>query len=168
MKASDIFAAIRAKYPQNALVPEVVINNFDAKEALAADEKPIYQRRIDALMFQSLERTAIEIKVSRADFKREHSGKWLPWARVCHKFIYAVPEGLVTQGEAVEFSGMYSAGVWFVGEDGRITVGRKAAINKHPEPLPQHVIQALAYRATPAMAGDQHQQTSIDDLGALA
>ena len=39
-------------------------------------------------------RTAIEIKVDRADAKRETWAKIRPWKRVTHRFLYAVPEPL--------------------------------------------------------------------------
>lgn len=152
MSANDILAAIRRKYPTNAIVPELTIRAFDAWEATEAGAKPVFERRIDALMFESLERTAIEIKVSRADFKREHSGKWGPWARVSHRFVYAVPEGLVTPAEVWSLARMSTAGLWYVKDSGQITVAKRCTINKHPEPLPNHVIQTLAYRATPERA----------------
>lgn len=164
MKASDIFDAIRRKYAQNALVPEVTISDFDWLENLDVHAKPT--RRIDALMFDSFERTAIEIKVSRTDFKREHSGKYMPWVRVTHRFIYAVPEGLIEPSEVWDLGGNYQAGLWYVHEDGTLTVARKAKSNKHPEPLPQQVVQALAYRATPKLAPAPEQQAI--DLGSIA
>ena len=68
-----------------------------------------------------------------------------------HRFIYAVPAGL---GEFHDFRGdtvlsgpHMDAGLWWVHEDGKIEVKRKAKINKYPDFLPQDVVQRLAYRA---------------------
>lgn len=141
--SAEILAAIRKKYPRTAVVPELTIDVPEYYEA-RADLKP--SRRIDALMFDSLQRTAIEIKISAADWKRESFAKYGPWARVCHRFIYVVPAGLVQPSNLIT-GGAYGAGIWWVHPDGRIEVKRKARINNHPEPLPNMVIQRLAYRA---------------------
>lgn len=53
-------------------------------------------------------------------------------------------------------TGNYWAGVWGVHEDGRVEVLRRAKIHKHPEPLPQQVVQAMAYRI------HAHHRTPID------
>lgn len=149
MSSIDILAAIKAKYPRAAVVPELTIdvpewhdtrNNGGDNTAM----KPF--RRIDALMVESLQRTAIEIKISAADWKRESVAKYGPWSRVCHRFVYAVPAGLEPP-ESLISTGAYNAGLWWVHEDGRIEVRRKARLNNHPEPLPNMVIQRLAYRA---------------------
>lgn len=156
MKAQDIFRAIRDKHRTCALVPEVVISDDEALDAYYSSfydldqefgkNQPFY-RRIDALMFDSLQRTAIEIKVSTADWKRDTPDKRRAWERVTHRFIYAVPHGM----EPPEGLQLVGCGIWWVSESGKITVHRKARVKKHPEPLPQQVVQALAYRATPKL-----------------
>lgn len=143
MSASRILDALRAHHRGAALVPEVVIHD---DYPVWADQGPSdgtlqYSRRIDALMFETLQRTAIEIKVSVADAKRDTYRKVQPWRRVVHRFVYAVPAGLL------EHPPVYGCGLWWVHPDGRVEVRRKVTINHSPEPLPQHVIQALAYRA---------------------
>lgn len=151
MDADFILAAIRAKYPRAALVPELTIEDEDLPDtgeetdyayapAAPAPAQHKFSRRIDALMFESLVRTAIEVKVTRADFKRDTYWKRRAWRKVTHRFIYAVPHDLGVVAP-------YGCGLWLVGEDGRIEVGNKAVPNKTPEPLPQTVIQRLAYRA---------------------
>ena len=59
-------------------------------------------RSIDVMLMRNTggrERYAIEIKVSRADFFRETPAKRLPWELLTHRFIYAVPRGLVQVSE---------------------------------------------------------------------
>ncbi|SKL83003.1 hypothetical protein [Mycobacteroides abscessus] len=148
MNAADVLTALRKHHSGAALVPEVVIHDDHPTWAELHDgHGQPYTRRIDALMFDSLERTAIEIKVSKADAARETWAKVQPWRRVCHRFVYAVPAGLI------EHPPVYGCGLWWIHEPtamyphGRVEVRRKVSINKTPEPLPQHVVQALAYRA---------------------
>lgn len=130
MKASDVLAAIHRQHPGAAIVHEVLLD----------DPGWGNPRRIDALMFKSLDRTAIEVKVTKADYLRDVHEKRYPWQRVTHRFVYAVPAGLIDTAP-------YKCGLWWVHEDGRVEIVQKAAVNRNPEPLPQHVIQALAYRA---------------------
>lgn len=157
MDAKFILNAIRHKYPSTAIVPEITITDPYVKNQVPGER--VYGRRIDALMFSSLQRTAIEIKTSKQDMARENWNKWDPWRRVTHRFIYAVPAGL---GDFHDFRGDHvlsgphmDAGLWWVHEDGSIEVRRKAKINKYPEHLPQDVIQRLAYRA----AGNSFEST---------
>lgn len=156
MDAHFILDSLKRHWPKAAIVPELTIR--DELHLAYGDSVAhhAWTRRIDALMIQSLERTAIEIKVTRADFSREHHQKWAPWVRVCHRFIYAVPAGLIEPREVWEIGGEYSAGLVYVHEDGRVETVRKCRPNKHPEHLPQHVIQNLAYRAAgrSAIEGD--------------
>lgn len=149
MKAEEVLDAIRRHHSNKAFVHEMVIASRDyaAHEAWIADpsgrDHPAQFRRIDALMFDGPQRTAIEVKVSRVDVKREIWSKIAPWNEVVHRYIYAVPAGLIESGEVPH----YHAGLWWVHEDGRVEVRRKAHISKYPEPLPQQVVTALAYRA---------------------
>lgn len=144
LTSADILAAIRRHHARAAIVPEISVVDVDAIERRADDpaaaDPP--ERRIDALMFLGLERTAIEIKVTRADYRRDTWQKREPWVRVCHRFVYAVPKGLL-DGEKPA----YGCGVWEIEDSGRLTVLRKAKVSRHPEPLPQRVVQNLAYRA---------------------
>ena len=154
--AKFILSAIRAKYPTAAVVPEITIDDFDLPDTdqevahhhtpgLRSPEGHKYHRRIDALMFQSLTRTAVEVKVTRADFMRDTYWKRRAWQNVTHRFIYAVPHDL-------DVVSPYGCGLWRVGPQGQITVAKKAIVNKTPDTLPQTVVQRLAYRA----AGVKH------------
>lgn len=160
MNATEVLDAVRRKYPRCALVPEVVIDidNHDAltywrhlviREMSAEDQrrtppKPAQYRRIDALMFDGPQRTAIEVKVSLADMRRESWEKVSPWLNVTHRFVYVVPAGLIDNGHGIP---VHCAGLWWVHPDGRIEVRRKAQVRKYPEELPRQVVTALAYRA---------------------
>ncbi len=145
MKASEILAAVVAWHGHSAFVPEITINDHFAaahNDGLPIAEHVSTSRRIDALMFDSLQRTALEIKVSRADAARETWHKVDPWRRVTHRFVYVTPAGLIDRPP------VSGTGLWWVHDDGKIEVIRKASINRYPDPLPQHVVQTMAYRIT--------------------
>lgn len=147
MNAADILAAIRKAHPGAAVVHEVVIHDHLWDER-RAESRPV--RRIDALMFASLQRTAIEIKTSLADWRRDTYQKRAPWEAVTHRFVYAVPEALLDSiGNDFYAAGVdpFGCGIWTVSESGKLSVARKAKVRPHPEPLPQQVVQSLAYRA---------------------
>ena len=116
------------------------------------------QRRIDALMFDGPQRTAVEIKTNRQDVKRETFSKTAPFKRIAHRFVYAVPAGLIDPTDMVWApSALAGCGIWWVHDDGDVEVVRRAIVNKYPEPLPNQIVTALAYRAagTPLIEGDQ-------------
>lgn len=146
MDAHTILMALERKYPHAALVPEVVLRDWDWLDRVehhgATSSKP--SRRIDALMFQSLERTAIEIKVNKSDFDKDGYVKRYPWQRICHRFVYVVPETLC---DTVRSLVPDSCGLWTVTKIGTVSVAKKAKVCTTPEPLPQQVVQSLAYRA---------------------
>lgn len=147
MNDKFILDAIRAKYPGTAIVPEISIDDPYWHDWARGRERSFQEtgmkpyRRIDALMFNSFERTAIEIKVSKADFNNDTLEKRRPWQRVVHRFIYAVPYDLNVVAP-------HGCGLWKVHPNGKITIGKRAIVRKHPEQLPQDVIQRLAYRAS--------------------
>lgn len=169
MRSTDVLEAVHRKYPNAAIVHELVVDDSEYRDAYRAsyarhspqfaanywpdaprytEEHGIYlesakpTRRIDALMMVGTQRTAIEVKVSRADFKRDTELKRGPWAKICHRFVYVVPKGLVTADEVAQ-----GCGLWEVEEGGRVTVTKRATVNKEPQDLPNQVILALAYRA---------------------
>lgn len=140
MDSAFILDSIRKKYSESAIVPELTISDLDWLELHEPGQRRVKERRIDALMFQSFQRTAIEVKVSEADFKRDTWAKRRPWARVVHRFIYAVPHDM-------RATAPYGCGLWRISPDGKVAVSKKALVQKHPEHLPQEVVQRLAYRA---------------------
>lgn len=101
-------------------------------------------------MFESFQRSAIEVKVSAADYRLDTEQKCRPWRRVTHRFIYAVPHDLHVMAP-------HGCGLWKIHDDGTIDVVKKAIVNKHPEPLTQDVVLRLAYRA----AGKQFPEPDL-------
>lgn len=148
MNAREVVEALRAANRDAAIVTEVVISDHLWDERIG-ESTPT--RRIDALMFRSLQRTAIEVKVTLADWKRDTYRKRAPWQAVVNRFVYVVPKSLhdrVAGQYGTHDLDVWDCGVWTVDEDGRVEVVKKAKVRPHPEPLPQHVVQALAFRAT--------------------
>ncbi|GAB3191816.1 hypothetical protein [Nesterenkonia suensis] len=143
LTAALILDAIRAKHTDAAIVPELTISDLDWLELCEPGTRMPPERRIDALMIRTFQRTAIEIKTTRSDFARDDWYKRRPWARVVHRFVFAVPHDL-------DVMAPHGCGLWKVAPDGRITVAKKAIVQKHPEHLPQEVIQRLAHRASGA------------------
>lgn len=76
-----------------------------------------WERRIDALIIDR-ERTAVEIKVTRSDFNSETEEKRAPWRHYTHKFVYAVPTGLVKPDEVPDYCGL-----WYIDPD-RVAMGK--------------------------------------------
>jgi hypothetical protein len=111
----------------------------------------IPQRRIDALIVASTGITAVEIKVTRSDFKRDTEDKRRAWRDVSNRFVYLTPKGLVTPDEVGP-----GCGLWEFDPDAfgpypyqhGITAIKRAAVNKTPRPLPFQVTRALAYRVS--------------------
>ena len=171
--ASEILAAIRLAYPKCAVVREVsIVDPFE--EAIynrwrlegtrarfweryfrehgspVANEvpegwnpltsKPV--RRIDALLRDTSGYTAIEIKVTRADFKRDTVEKRRAWQSHTRRFIYVTPKGLLNVSEIPEGCGLWE----FDGH--RLTVAKKATINKTPTPFPRAVFDTMLYRVS--------------------
>lgn len=83
------------------------------------------------------------IKVSRADAGRETWVKIRPWKRVTHRFLYAVPAGLIKTSPVIDAS----IGIVWVHADGSIEWRRKCKINHVPEPFPGLVVENIAHRA---------------------
>lgn len=178
--APEILRALRHKFRNDAVVHEVAITDphqtaiynrwkqeaypaiythesFEKRGETVAPEVPEgwlpgkFQRRIDALVFNgNTSLTAIEIKVSRADFFRDTDEKRRVWREHTNRFIYAVPLGLVEPGEVADGCGLMvfdpskfnPKNPWSHGFE----TLKKAKINKTPEPLPTHVLTAFAYR----------------------
>ncbi|MGN7186994.1 hypothetical protein [Microbacterium enclense] len=112
----------------------------------------IPQRRIDALIFASTGITAVEIKVSRADFRRDTDEKRRAWRSVTNRFIYLTPAGLIRREEVPE-----GCGLWEFDDQGLdtrypwrhgIRSVVRATVNKNPDPLPFQVTRALAHRVS--------------------
>lgn len=144
MNSQEILEAIGRKYRKAAIVHEVVITDEGWKDNLHLRKRGDafgFTRRIDALMFMGGSRTAIEVKVSRSDFRRDTEQKRSPWQRIVNRFVYATPPGLILPSELPS-----GCGLWEVG-GGLVKSVVRCAVNRKPEPLPYQVTVALAYRA---------------------
>lgn len=116
------------------------------------------QRRIDALVLASTGITAVEIKVSRADFRRETEQKRRAWRAVTNRFVYLTPVGLLLPSEIPTGCGLWEfdpdtvgRGSWQHG----IKAAKKATVAKEPNPLPFQITRALAYRVSRAEAASE-------------
>lgn len=110
------------------------------------------RRRIDALLVESgLQLTAIEIKVTRADFLRETDAKRRAWRELSGRFVYAAPKGLLDPAEIPGGCGLWEfdpeAVGRYVSQHG-VSVKVRAKKNRHPSPFPPQLITALAYRVS--------------------
>lgn len=137
MNASEVLAAIRASNRGYPLLAELVLNDMQAEWQI----EPA-QRRIDGLLIGPRgQRTAIEVKVTRQDYKRETEAKRRAWQAICHRFVYAVPSGLIQPEEVPD-----GIGLWWITEEGRIETKKRCRINKTPSHVPDHLFAALCWR----------------------
>ena len=123
------------------LVPDVLPDGWTMSESKLI-------RRIDGLMLEGGKYTAIEIKVSRADFKRDTEEKRRMWRSITHRFVYVVPKGLVDPSEVPAY-----AGLWEYDPSDPfkpIKSVKRATTNKQCLPMPQQVIAAMFYRSARA------------------
>ncbi len=105
-------------------------------------------RRIDGLMLEGGKYTAIEIKVSRADFKRDTEEKRRMWRSITHRFVYAVPKGLVDPSEVPRYAGLWEYDPADPFKPMKSV--KRAATNKDCLPMPQQVVTAMFYRSARA------------------
>jgi hypothetical protein len=136
----------RRKYAEQGLEHKVELpENYDINDAKPA-------RRIDFVIFESKTITAVEMKISKNDFKRDTEQKRRPWQKVVNRFVYLTPAGMLTPEEIPD-----GCGLWEMQPDGTILSVKNARMNKNPEPFPQSMVKYLAWRAFAAekLAGSQ-------------
>jgi hypothetical protein len=168
--SKELLAALRVKFPKAAVLSEVTMEDEEEAERmrtahaarskyyarkfkrrgqtvdaeLPEDYDPysaVIIRRIDALIFDGKVRTAVEIKISRADFFRETDAKRYAWRKHTHRFVYLTPKGLVKPEEVAEGCGLWEY-------DGTtVTVVKKATVNKEAVDLPVSMTKYFAWRA---------------------
>lgn len=115
-------------------------------------------RRIDALMvggmdsYGEYQKTAVEIKVSRADFKRDTEAKRKPWMNVTNRFVYLVPDGLVTPDEVPAECGLWYWKPYVYNSGGSITIAKKAKIRHSVEDFDSYFESYMIGRASRAEA----------------
>lgn len=101
----------------------------------------VTSRRIDGLLLIGSQRTAIEIKCSRGDFRNDTPEKTRAWRKHAHRFIYVTPKGLLRPSQMVE-----GAGLWeWDGE--RISVARRAKSKSEVPDWPDSFVRTLIWRA---------------------
>lgn len=108
----------------------------------------IFERRIDGLMLASGQISAIEVKISVADFRRDNDAKRKAWRDHSHRFIYATPPGLLDPLWIPEGCGLWEIGDSSMSVSSALTVVKRAKVNKAALPLPQHVVNAMFYRVS--------------------
>lgn len=167
MDSNFIKNSIKRKYPKSAFVPEISMKDDyyfqeyirerknrlayykrkgKVKEDHVTDEN--YNmflgkefRRIDLLMLTVSTWTAIEIKVSRADFFKDTYEKRKVWKDHTHRFVYATPVGLVTPEEVPE-----GCGLWEIDELGQIISKKNAKTNKERKEFPEAFLKTVFWR----------------------
>lgn len=164
MDASEIVTAVRRHYgcETDNIGPEwSILDEMDLQPGHST-------RRIDLLAIRAWrgkpkghERHAIEVKVSRADLRREidEPAKWQAWADVTHRYYLAVPADLDLSGLVLpEQWGLYKV-------DGRGCRNRRAAAyNREAADLPETVAIEAFRRASRAEA--RIREADGDDLAA--
>lgn len=111
-----IFQKYLAEQSGWGVLREVSIDDLVAQSAnrglRRADRVPTV-RRIDFLLMRISraskprhERIALEVKVSRADFRRDTDDKRRAWFEVADRFAYVTPKGLITKDEVPEGCGL--------------------------------------------------------------
>ncbi len=79
--------------------------------------------------------SAVECKISRADFKRDTEEKRRAWFTVTNRFIYLVPEGLIAPEETHDGCGLW---YWKPGRYrgvGRIQIAKRAQVRHDIDPM---------------------------------
>lgn len=169
MTAKEVLEVL-TRNTKDAVVPEIVLNDPYVKaqqDAYDHDRRTVayrdkegpcrpgpgpqdsWFRRIDALIVNGSQRTAIEIKVSHVDFLRETDAKRRPWLPIVHRFVYVCPAEVIQPSEVPD-----GCGLWWVVEDPRgrghgyrkLEIKKRATINKNPDPIPPQIVVALCYR----------------------
>jgi hypothetical protein len=181
-----LLAALRKKYTKAAILREVTMEDTDEQARydqfrarnnrhykpgskyyiaidysvhVPEDYKPYEAklvRRIDALMFEGQQRTAIEIKISRADFFRDTPEKRAAWQKHTHRFVYLTPKGLVKPEEVPEDCGLWE---W---DGATITSIKRAKVQKDPVEFPSSMTRYFAWRA---FAAEQQVARLLEEQG---
>jgi hypothetical protein len=156
LSAKDILAAIHQKHTGAAIVHEVVLDDPNWLDTFEPGEGIGSFRRIDALMIKGKIRTAIEVKISRSDYFRETPRKRQVWQDFCHRFVYAVPAGLIQPHEVPDGIGLWevalqpSANGWQ-----GVTVTKRARVNREASAVPEQLFVAMCYRAMRNQLADE-------------
>lgn len=148
-------------------------------------QKVASERRIDVLLVRGgggkssggIERLAIEVKVTRQDFRNDvaNPDKQAPWRAIAHRHAYAVPEGLVAEAEVPGGSGLLvvkRSKHAFSGFTARWVRQAKKPAGHEPGPLPLANLMDAYWRAGRAEArikgydGETRDQQDADAMRA--
>lgn len=142
MNAAEVLAAIRRHHRKYPVLHELVLTDHER------GRREPRKRRIDALLVgPGGVRTAIEIKTSVADFRRETEAKRRPWIQCCSRFVYATPRGLLDPADIPLGIGLWEVDDRFSSSVApTLTVAKRCAVNPNPLPVPDQLFAALAYR----------------------
>lgn len=145
----DNYPRVAADWEKKGIDPA----SFGSSDGYVPGEETAY-RRIDALMVGAKDkagvhqRTAVEVKISRADFRRDTLEKVRTWQSLSHRFIYLVPAGLIKPDELID----PAMGLWWwhAGDEnspGTIEIVKTAKTNVNaPECLPEELQTRLMWR----------------------
>lgn len=165
LTAKDVVQALWDTYSGRfAMLTEVPVfghkEGFVDTEDWRARASQPWARYIDVLLIAPgsakpvpYERIAVEIKVSRSDFRADTAEKRGWWQRSAHRFAYCVPKGLVTPDEVPEGCGLLI--VSEPGYQGRRSVEwikRSPRRTEQPEPFSAYLTHYIASRAARAEA----------------
>lgn len=150
-KTKAIEAALFQKYLVDqsgwAALREVTIEDPNVRGRRNAAPRT---RRIDMLLMRTglskplHERIALEIKVSRSDFKRDTEEKRRAWFEVADRFAYVAPKGLIDKSEVPAGCGLIE-----YREDGLLTWKVRAPKREgKPRPFDDRFFAYLMTRAT--------------------
>lgn len=161
-------AIYRQMYPDGYYGQSRYYNSLDIEglDVAAIDPQVLTAtsyRRIDALVIDAMgkdggyRRTAVEVKVTRADFFRDTEDKRRPWRDHTHRFYYLTPTGLVQPDEVPLGCGLWEAD-WYDTQAGERTYGvvtsRKRAV-ANAAPLDLYSEQFATYLAGRASRAEQ-------------
>jgi len=135
------YQALRSPYYKKAYIKNGL--SFDAE--LPDDYVPTttHVRRIDALVFEGPQRTAVEIKISRADFFRDTLEKRSAWMRHTNRFVYLTPKGLIKLDEVPDNCGLWE----YDPATRKVTSVKNAKLNKDVQDFPASMVKYFAWRA---------------------
>lgn len=138
---------------------ERIADRYARQGKAVADDVPegwsyrgsIPRRRIDALILTGSMTTAVEIKVTRSDFRRENDAKRRAWRAVTNRFIYAAPVGVIPIDEVPKGCGLWefdASKVQPTRWGHALTSVVRAISNPDPLPMPRQILVAMAYRVS--------------------
>ena len=144
--ANEMLDALERHYTRAAFIRE--LEAVDEVEIARWEIEPMpfvagpSLRRIDALMIDGEQRTAVEVKTSWADYKNESDEKRRPWIALTHRFTYLAPVGVIPVDRIPEGLGLWEY------DGSTIRVVRRCTVRSDVPPLPDYMIRNLLWRVS--------------------